>query len=308
MIILAPIAITAAMIGAGTTIAEPAAGETAWVSGGTYALGDRRIRTGTHRVYECVLAHTGRAALPEADPSYWEDAAPTQRFAPFDTYTSTAAAALSSVTYVLSPGYFNALGLYGLVGTSAAITVRDAPGGTVIFTRTVSLLQFRGGWYGFYFRAPKQLRELVFFDIPIRPGAELTIAVTSGTGQPVAIGTINASLARPLLEDDEYGGALYGATAEPYTNSSIKVSSIDGTVSIKRRTAATNVRVTVAMPEDRADEAVQAVQEVLDVPVGWFATKAPGFAGLNCFGLGSGVLTYGEPGIADLQMTIKGFP
>ena len=54
MNIITPITVTAAMIGGATTIAEPAAGETAWVSAGTYALGDLRIRTSTHRVYKCV--------------------------------------------------------------------------------------------------------------------------------------------------------------------------------------------------------------------------------------------------------------
>jgi hypothetical protein len=65
--IIQPITITAAMIGAGTTIAEPAVGETAWVSAGSYTAGDYVIRTATHRKYLCRETHTGRTAAPEDD-------------------------------------------------------------------------------------------------------------------------------------------------------------------------------------------------------------------------------------------------
>ena len=44
--ILKPTPITDAML-ASCTVAEPAAGETAWTSAGTYALGDNCIRTTT---------------------------------------------------------------------------------------------------------------------------------------------------------------------------------------------------------------------------------------------------------------------
>jgi hypothetical protein len=84
MKLLVPKPITAARIAAGTTIAEPAAGETLWVSGGTYALGDKRIRVETHRVYEAVQASTGRTIAPELDGTYWKDMGPTLRWAPFD--------------------------------------------------------------------------------------------------------------------------------------------------------------------------------------------------------------------------------
>ena len=88
MKVLIPITITDAMFTA-CSVAEPAAGETAWVSAGTYAVGDKRIRTGVHKIFRCILAHTGRTALPEDDPSYWEDVDPTVKLAPFDTYVST---------------------------------------------------------------------------------------------------------------------------------------------------------------------------------------------------------------------------
>ena len=309
MNILVPITITDAMIGSGTTIAEPAAGETAWVSASNYVLGDRRIRTTTHRVYECVQAHTGRTALPEVDTAFWLDAGPTQRFAPFDTYTSTAATATASITYVLSPGYFNAISLYGLTGTQIVVSVKDAPGGTEIYrypaTGAASLTEPPTGWYDYMFGKRRAIQKLVLSNLPIRPTAELTVTVTAASGAAVGIGMINVGDLTPLLGDAEWGGVTGGASAEPTSYSYIKTND-DGTTTIKRRGKATNLRATVVIPRQKADAALATVQQVLDVPVSWIATTSQGFDGLNVFGIGSCSMSYDSYGIATLQVNVKG--
>lgn len=309
MNILVPITITDAMIGAGTTIAEPATGETAWVSAGNYVLGDRRIRATTHRVYECVQAHTGRTALPEVDTAYWLDAGPTQRYAPFDTYTNTAATATTSITYVLSPGYFNAISLYGLTGTQIVVSVKDAPGGTEIYrypaTGAASLTEPPTGWYDYMFGKRRPIQKLVLSNLPIRPTAELTITVTAASGAAVGIGMINVGDLTPLLGDAEWGGVTGGASAEPTSYSYIKTND-DGTTTIKRRGKSTNLRATVVIPRQKADAALATVQQVLDVPVSWIATTSQGFDGLNVFGIGSCSMSYDSFGIATLQVNVKG--
>lgn len=309
MNILVPITITDAMIGAGTSIAEPASGETAWVSAGNYVLGDRRIRTATHRVYECVQAHTGRTALPEVDTAYWLDAGPTQRYAPFDTYTSTAATATTSITYVLSPGYFNAISLYGLTGAQIVVSVKDAPGGTEIYrypaSGAASLTEPPTGWYDYMFGKRRTIQKLVLSNLPIRPTAELTITVTAAAGVAVGIGMINVGDLTPLLGDAEWGGVTGGASAEPTSYSYIKTND-DGTTLIKRRGKSTNLRATVVIPRQKADAALATVQQVLDVPVSWIATTSQGFDGLNVFGIGSCSMSYDSFGIATLQVNVKG--
>lgn len=302
--ILEPIQITAAMILSGTTIAEPASGETAWVSAGTYVVGDLRIRATTHRVYACVQAHTGRTALPENDAAYWLDKTPTQRFAPFDIYTTTATTSTGSITFVIQPGYFNSLALYGLVGSSVAVTIKDAPGGTVIYSHTSGLSEDPAGWYEYLFSPLRSTNKLMFFGLPIRPTAELTITVSAAVGAPVAIGMVNAGDFTSFLEGADWGGPQYGATSEPISNSYLK-SSQDGIVTIVRRPFGTNARIGIKLPAAQADFALQIVQRVLDVPVSWIVDK-PGFSGLNVFGLGSGVMTYDEYGSAKLDITVKG--
>jgi len=302
MNILTPLTITDAMILAGTTIAEPDASETAWVSAGTYSLGQERIRSTTHKVYECVQASTGRTALPEVDSAYWLEKRPTKRWAPFDSYTSTAASGTTSMTYVLQPGYFNALGMYGLVGTSAAITVKDAPGGATIYSNTVSLLENPLGWWEFLFLPVRQISKIILTNIPIRPTAELTITLTGAT---VEVGMINVGDYKSLIGDGDWGGTQYGASAEPVSYSYIKTNA-DGTTTIVRRNAATSMRASIILPRDQADYALACVQDVLDVPVSWVATDANGFTGLNVFGLGSGSLSYDSFNIATLDLSVKG--
>lgn len=306
MKILLPKTILALMIGAGTSIAEPADGESEWASGGDYAEGVRKIRTQTHRVYECVQAATGRTVAPEDDGAYWLDVGPTQRWAPFDHYVSTAAAGIGSITYVLKPGFINALGLWGINGTQLVVTLKDAPGGTVLYTKTIRLSEPSAGWYDYLFGVRKPITQLVLSGLPIRPAAELTITISAAAGVPVGIGMIVVGDYRSLVgERAEWGGTEAGATAEPVTYSYIKTED-DGTVKIVRRHAATSIRASVILPRSEADAALALMQSVLDVPVGYVATDAPGFDGLKAFGLGVASLSYHSKTHATMDLTVKG--
>ena len=302
MYVLKPIHVTAGMIQAGTSIAEPAAGETAWTSGGTYAVGDQHIRSTTHKVYECVQASTGRTALPENDPAYWLEKGPTKRHAPFDMYVSTAATAAGSMTYVLQPGYFTAVALYGLSAGEYEITVRDGPGGAVVYHRAGHTTADPAGWFEYLFDRQEIKRKLIFTNIPIRLGAELTITLT---GASVSLGLLVIGDFVELANGAQWGGTLAGATAEPVSYSYIKTED-DGTTRIKRRNAATGMRATVMLPRRQADQALDLIQSLLDVPAAWVATTAPGFDGLSVFGLGSATVSYDSTVHATINLNVKG--
>lgn len=308
MNIIIPTPITAAMIGAGTTIVEPSASETAWASGVAYTVGDVRIRATTHRKYRCAVAHTSAATpVPEDDATRWLDIGPTDRWAPFDRYTNTRATATTSMTYVLNPGYVNALALYGLAGAQYSITIKDAPGGATIYSRTGYLTQDPQGWYEYLFVAQPAIDKLVLQNLPIRPAAEITITITAVTGQPVGIGMIVVGDFAPLAGDTaEWGGVQYGASAEPVTYSYINTDEY-GNTTIVRRHAATNMRCTVMMPRQFADAALQRLQSVLDQPVACIATTATGYDGLNVFGLiSTSPVSYDSFNIASIDIQVKG--
>lgn len=308
MYILDNIAITDAMVKSGTTIAEPATGEALWASGASYTVGQEVIRTATHRRYKCAADHTSAASpVPENDPMRWVDVGPTARWAPFDQYVNTQAKATGSISYVLTPGYFNALALYGLVGAQYHVTVKDAPGGAVIFNRQGFLSEDPLGWYEYLFVPQHALTKLVFARIPIRPDAELTITITAATGQPVGIGLIAVGDLNPLISDAaDWGGTEVGAAAEPVTYSYIKTAE-DGTTRIVLRHSATNLRCTVRLPRKHADRAVAILQRTLDRPLAWIATDAPGHAGLNVFGIASSTpVKYDSFNIASIDINVKG--
>ena len=300
MNIINPIAITSAMM-TSTLADDPTA---AWVSGTTYAVGDERHVVATRRVYRNAVAGVSTIS-PELAPTVWVDKRPTNKWAPFDIYTSTAATTVTSLTYVLTPGYFNAVALYGLIGAQYALTVKDAAGGTVIFSRSGFLNADPLGFYEYLFNALKPTSKLVFSGIPIRPMSEVTITITAATGQPVGIGLIAIGDYVSLAGSGTWGGVQYGASAEPVTYSFIKTLD-DGTTQIVKRHSATNLRVTIAMPREEADAVLQAVQAVLDVPVAWIATDASGYAGLTAFGIGSGSMKYDSFGAANLDINVKG--
>lgn len=301
MNIINPITITAAMIGGGTSLAEdPTA---AW-SSGTYAVGDERHVVATHRVYKCALAGSSTVS-PELDPTRWADTRPTNKWAPFDIYTSTAAATVTSMIYVLTPGYFNAIALYGLTGSQYTLTVKDVTGGAVIYTRSGYLSADPIGWYEYLFGTLKTINKLVFTGIPIRPASEITLTITAATGEAVGLGMLAVGDYVSLSGEGDLGGALQGASAEPVTYSYIRTNA-DGTTTIVRRHAATNLRVTIAMPREEADAVLQAMQDVLDVPVAWIATDANGYAGLSTFGIGSGSMRYDSFNVANFEINVKG--
>jgi len=301
MKVLIPLTITDAMFTA-CSVAEPAAGETTWVSGGTYVLDDRRIRTGVHRKLKCIQAHTGRTTAPEDDPLYWEDEDPTTKWAAFDTYVSTALTGTSPLSFTVKTGFAQDVSMYGLTGTSVSIVEKDAPGGTTLETRTVSLYAESPGLYEYLFGPKNPKSKLIETGFALRPNAEYTITITgSGT---VGVGMCNFGSYRSVL--GEWGGTTYGASAEPVSTSRIKTDPDTGKVSIKRGNAATGMRFTVQLPMDAANYALQTMQEVLDVPVSVVASEAAGYEGLNVFGLASSQLVYAGYGNATLSVNVKG--
>lgn len=304
--ILVPTTITPAMVKAGSTIAEPdtSAGEVAWTAGGTYALGAERVSSGG--VYAAVQASAGRTVLPAQDAAYWLLKRPSNRMAAFDSYISTASKSTGSITLVLQPGFFNGLSLYGLVGDTIAVTVRDAPGGAVVFSYTTDLFEQATGLYELLFTPLLVRDKLVLREIPISPTAELTITVNAAVGAAVAIGMVNVGDWRAIIGAATWGGTRYGVSSEPKTYSYIKFNE-DGSTEIKRRGKATDMRGAVAMPAASADYAYNVVQQVLDVPVSIIATTLAGYDYLNVFGLISGSLSPDGATTASFNFSVKGF-
>lgn len=301
--VLIPVSLTDAMLTA-SSIAEPAAGETAWLSGGTYAIDDECIVVATHTVYSAVRDHSGRAISPELDEKYWLPKRPTLRWAAFDGYSSTAAKTAGTLSYTLRPGFCNAIDLLALVGSAVSVTVKDGPGGAVLMSYTSDLLEPFAGMYELLTNLPRQRSKLLLKDLPFVPDPEITISITNGASGAVAVGMVALGDLRPLLDDASGMGTIQGAQAKPGTFSYIKTNS-DGTWNIVRGADTTDMSFTVVMPLESANYALATIQSVLGVPCCIVASLDGRFDGLNIFGLPSGVLKYGNP-LCEFPLDVKG--
>ena len=301
--ILVPLTITDDML-VSSSVPEPDAGETAWVSGGTYVGGDIRIRATTHRKYMAQTNHTGITTPPENDPTRWLDVGATNRWAMFDPRRTTQTTAATSITVVLKPGFFNALAFYLTQGATLQVSVLDAPLGTEIYADTRSLDGPYIDEYDWCWGPFREQTKQVFSNILPYPEATLTITVSASAGTPVAVGMAAIGDLRPLFLG-EWGGTQYGAKAEPTSNSYIKTDTFGDTTIIKRASA-TDMRLSVVFPKDDADYALSCLQEVLDTPAAIIATEASGYSGLNIFGLISGPVSYDGPSHATIEAQVKG--
>jgi hypothetical protein len=185
MKVIKPVSITDAML-ASSTVAEPAAGETLWSAATAYVAGNQAIRTTTHRVYECLVDHTN--AVPEDNTAgttpKWLDIGPTDRWAMFDNVVGTVTSGASPLAVVLQPGGISGIALLELVGREATVTVKDAPGGAVVYDRTIDLDgTIVESFYAWFFAPFEQRTDVVLADLPGQfTQCELTIAITATSG------------------------------------------------------------------------------------------------------------------------------
>lgn len=308
--ILVPLGVTDAMV-ASSTIAEPDAtqGEVVWAAGTNYTLGQKAILTTTHRVYENLIpgidATSPDVAVMQTTPR-WLDLGPTNKWAAYDSQISTQSKGIATLTYVLRPGFFNAISIYGLEGATVTITAKLAPGGAAYYgPRVFELIEPPLDYYDYYFGVIRSSTKLLVRDLDPQAAPELTITITAGAGAPVKVGMIAIGDLRELVTAGLLGGTQYGAKVTPITYSYINTDQF-GVTTIKRRGSATNMDITARLPQTDADAALLTVQEVLDQPVAVIGTDAFGYAGLNCFGLVTGSLSYDGPNHANLNVQVKG--
>ena len=213
-----------------STIAEPDTGEAAWSgSSVAYALGAQVIRTTTHRVYECISAHTSAASpVPENNPTQWLEIGPTNRWAMFDTLRNTATIKASTLTVVLTPG--QRVDSLALLGVSAdSVTVSMTSGATPVYSHTESLVYREVfDWYDYFFNPFLTKPSIALFDLPPYTGGVITIALTAATG--------NVECGACVIGAAEFiGDVQYEAESDVLNFSTVNRDSFGGISSIVQR-------------------------------------------------------------------------
>jgi hypothetical protein len=181
--ILKPITVTPAQLLASTV---PETDAPAWSAGTTYALGDR-VQVG-QRLYDS-LQNANTARPPADNPDWWYDAAPTNRYAMFDTRVNTpttqsgASGANVSLSVTLNLGRVDTVALQELTGSSLLVEVLEsAANPVVVYSRTIDLVYRQvASWYQ-YFTTPQVSRSsVVAAGLPPFYGALLRITIEGAT-------------------------------------------------------------------------------------------------------------------------------
>jgi hypothetical protein len=281
-----------------STAVEPATGEVVWNAATNYAVGAVAIRTTTHRRYECLLPGVD-AGLPESTPLRWADLGPTNRWAMLDGESSTQTIVTSPLTVVLHPGPFNSIYLDGLDADSISVTVKDAPGGNVIYTYTGSLEgSAPADYYEYFFEPFRPLKDLLLTGVEPYSNAEISITLTTPGGS-VKCGVVRVGDLKPL------GRTLSGATAKPKSYSRVTVDA-EGKNVIKRGKKARDMSATALVTIQEARTVLDTVTDLLDVPCLWVCSDSTNYSGLRQYGLGSAEMNHSSASHVTLSLNVTG--
>jgi hypothetical protein len=267
-----PTLITAAML-VSTTATEV---YSAWNPVTSYALDDIVLLTSTQRLYQRLVPGT-TATSPELDTTNWLDIGPTNKLAMFDSEISTLTTATTTLTTVLAPGYVNSLALFGLVGQTLTVTVRDGLAGPVVYGPSVIALDgtIIADWYQYFFEPSVQLAEVALTDLVPYQDAHITITL-DGTGTVECgiclIGTFY------MLGDTEFGATV------SIIDYSRKETDTFGVTTFVRRAYSKRMNARMMLDTAQINKVQRVLADLRATPCAWIGTDESGFEPLTVYG------------------------
>lgn len=302
-VLLIPLDITDSMIAAGTSVpvVDSAAGEVAWDNTTAWAIDDEVNHAGS--IWEAQKSSTG--VEPGTDATAWLRVRPSNRMAAFDAELDTIARAAGEITYVLQPGFFTGLAIYGMSGEYLTIQIYDEPGGTLVEQYSADLWEQAAGLYELLFMPLKRRTQHYMDNLPLYPDAEVHISITAANDAMCEVALITVGHWDTLIGAGTWGGTEYEATAEvrPYTYRQVQD---DGRVKRVRRGASNNVDCEVVIPADEGNHAMELLHTVQGRPVAFIASGMPRYEYLNGFGDVSGSVSASGPNHARVRLRIEG--
>jgi hypothetical protein len=277
MKLIKPTVITSAMF---TSSTAPETDFAAWSGATAYVVGNKCILTGTHRIYECLVNNTNFSPdvnLTGLTPK-WLDIAPTNKWAMMDNVVGTKTTRASPLTVVLSPGAIGGLALMELTGKTATVTLKDAPSGATVYSKTIDLDgSIVTSFFDFFFAPYEQLDTVVLTDLPFSYYApEITVSITATTGN-VACGVFK------LGELISLGGTEYGVSSG-ITDYSQKTTDAFGNTTILSRAFSKRSSFKVATDTVDYNRISKRLTEVRATPAVWVGTDVSGYEPLIIYG------------------------
>lgn len=154
-----------------------------------YADGDRVQDNTTHMIYQSVA--DGNEDEDLTDTAWWIPVSANNVWAPFDDEIGTASVTLSPNIIVMRPGSTSGLGMFDVDSRTTFVVMKDAPGGTTVYTREIdmdgSIIESIFEWF---FVEWEPLTDVVLTDLPAQfTNCELTVTLTATSGN-VGIGVL----------------------------------------------------------------------------------------------------------------------
>lgn len=249
----------------------------AWNSGTTYALGDFVILTSTHKIYKSLQASNTNHD-PTTSPTWWADQGSTNRWKMFDEIVSTQTSRTSPITVVIDCGRINSLALVNLSATSANVVITDTVDSSVVYDKTIDLVEYPApDWYSYFYSPFSAKTAAVFSDIPPFSTARATITITNTAGN-AACGICVMGMLLYLGDSD------YGSTSVRNIDYSRKDVDEFGNYVITKRRFAKLIKTVLNTSSTRTDYINRVLSEYRSTPVMWIGDTSGTFDSLIVYG------------------------
>jgi len=260
-----------------------------------YALGDRVIRTQTHRIYEALGAITSGGSNPEDDPLNWLDVGATNRWKPFD-YSIADQAVGDDMEWVLRPPSFVDRVLF-FNAECESVTVFVENGGTTLQNETFLMTDNAAVSTFFeWITTPPEFLNTLAVPILFSNGAEITVTVN---GTDAKVGQILFG----RLED--LGIAVFDTSVTQRDFSTIEPN-IFGVRRIVKRASTFDFNFHVRIQPERAPFLFKRIYEGRGDPSAFLGTSNAKY-GTIVLGLVSKFdLDYSDPSLSNYVIRIDG--